>query len=248
MTKRYRKDELVNYRTNLQITPQWVPLSGSRNESTSCDRMCNGKKRVKYVCMKGDFQVDEHNCQKKEKKEEICNTHCDLKLVPIYGGCEPLNGTCGYGKDKILLRCFKIEKNNSSIQVDLSNCDKREISAVRQAYKKDCYVSCDKYKWEVYDTKVFGLNLIKKLKKENFEFKFLFYKCSVLCGQGRMVKSYNCHLIENNEVVDPNYCSNIEKPTSNEEIPCDVPCFKWQYSQWSEVINKTKKLIFGKNY
>ncbi len=105
--------------------------------------------------MKGDLQVDEHNCQKREKKEEICNTHCELKLVPIYGGCEPLNGTCGHGKDKILLRCFKIEKNSSNIQVDLSNCDKREIATVKQAYKKDCYVSCDKYKWEAYDTKVF---------------------------------------------------------------------------------------------
>jgi len=50
-------------------------------------------------------------------------------------------------------------------------------------------------------------------------------------------------LIENNEVVDPSYCANIEKPVSNDEIPCKVSCFKWQYSEWSDVINENNKKI-----
>lgn len=61
---------------------QWIETF--RTEESPCDKMCNGKKRIKinYACMRGKNQIDEKYCTGKEKRtryiEQSCNTHCRL--------------------------------------------------------------------------------------------------------------------------------------------------------------------------
>jgi hypothetical protein len=61
---------------------QWIETF--RTEESPCDKICNGKKRIKinYACMRGKNQIDEKYCTGKEKRtryiEQSCNTHCRL--------------------------------------------------------------------------------------------------------------------------------------------------------------------------
>ena len=128
--KKHANSPVTRYEWKL---PPMASSAAARNSSAACDRMCNGKRRVRRVCtmmMRSFFNssnsttpshsqvVDDAYCAGSGGEEEVpCNTHCTLRLLSVHEGCEMPPGhaghgrasACGEGRERQVLKCFRRE-------------------------------------------------------------------------------------------------------------------------------------------
>ena len=136
------------------------------------------------------------------------------------------------------LRCIKHDlsedqRSRLGFEVDLSNCDQNEIKRANFTNKLSCKIICEHFKWKAYDSEV---NLRRIIKPEIYLFNLFLKKCSVSCGEGHKLRSFECYDIEMNRIVDSIYCNDLPRPNS-EYLKCNFTCYRWQVSSWS-LVNK----------
>lgn len=137
------------------------------------------------------------------------------------GRCTPSSGECGHGKLEVKVECIKIDKqNNSTRPVDLIHCDSKEVRSVYELYKStQCYLPCDNFEWRPISETM----------------------CS--CEDGFKKYTYACHDRLTGETVNEGKCQGVLKPVKD-RVKCDLICYKWSSSHWSEVEKKDKFHLF----
>jgi hypothetical protein len=130
----------------------------------------------------------------------------------LNGNCLIKNGICGAGIRTYTLKCVRQDTIdfNMIAEVDASNCD---MHTFIQSLKKDCYVPCEKYEWEMSEG-----------------------ECKPKCGNGKRVISYICMDTSAKQKVSNEFCKKLQKPADYTES-CSTNCYSWKESKWSTVSN-----------
>ena len=124
--------------------------------------------------------------------------------------CLITNGTCGVGIRLYKIKCLRQDTTdfNMVAEVDASNC---QMHTFIQSLKKDCYVPCEKYEWEMNEG-----------------------ECKPKCGNGIRIMSYVCMDTSAKQKVSNEFCNKLQKHADDVES-CSTNCYSWKEGEWSTV-------------
>uniref|UniRef100_A0A6Q2XJ72 ADAM metallopeptidase with thrombospondin type 1 motif 20 n=1 Tax=Esox lucius TaxID=8010 RepID=A0A6Q2XJ72_ESOLU len=202
----------VRYSFNIPIEEHlenfvWNP-SGSWLE---CNRMCQGKRRRKAVCVRKSDQlgVSDQRCEHLPRPNtgtETCNADCELRWH--VAGKSECSAKCGPGHRTLDVQCMRYSTSKrQSERMESRACSELPKPQAREACHGDCLL-------------------------KNWQYS-AWSQCSKTCGRGSRTRDSYCMNNLGRRLQDRE-CS--DSPRLVAESCNDQACPDWSVSEWSECL------------
>ncbi|KAJ7351111.1 A disintegrin and metalloproteinase with thrombospondin motif 9 [Desmophyllum pertusum] len=194
---------------------------------SSCSVTCGSGQYTRHVTCTGDQGIVPDTDCDPEKKPPI-TTSCDLKTCPYWfaGEWTRCSKSCDAGSKTRQVLCL------SGGQVARAVKDEQCSAHTRPLSRKEC---------KIKDCQTVLLNFDLRNTLEYYWRYTLWFPCSVTCGEkpGTRYRDVVCvkvkpgrqEVVEEQEVVEDNYCESTARPADTQE--CKVrPCTSWRHGSW----------------